>query len=57
MPKVAFIGAGSTVSTEPRAVGALPRHLAALIELTLDEIAELVDALTEAHGDLIGPLR
>jgi alpha-galactosidase len=76
---------------EPQAVGALPRHLAALIqtnvnvqgltveaaltgsraaaqhaamldphtagELTLDEIAELVDALIEAHGDLIGPLR
>jgi alpha-galactosidase len=76
---------------EPEAVGALPRHLAALMqtnvnvqgltvdaaltgsrdaarhaamldphtagELTLDEIAELVDALIEAHGDLMPALR
>jgi alpha-galactosidase len=76
---------------EPQAVGALPRHLAALMqtnvnvqgltveaaqtgrrapahhaamldphtagELPLDEIAQLVDALIEAHGDWIPPLR
>jgi alpha-galactosidase len=76
---------------EPQPVGALPRHLAALMqtnvnvqglaveaalsgrrapahhaamldphtagELTLEEIAELVDAMIEAHGDLIPPLR
>ena len=76
---------------EPQAVGALPRHLAALMqtnvnvqgltveaalsgeraavhhaamldphtagELALDEIAELVDALIEAHGDLMPALR
>ena len=75
---------------EPQAVGALPRHLAALMqtninvqgltveaaltgrrepvyhaamldphtaaELPLDEIAELVDDLLEAHGDWIPPL-
>jgi alpha-galactosidase len=76
---------------EPQAVGALPRHLAALMqtnvnvqglaveaaltgrrapahhaamldphtagELPLDEIAQLVDALIEAHGDWMPPLR
>ena len=76
---------------EPQRVGALPRHLAALMqtnvnvqgltvdavltgdraaarhaamldphtggELALDEIAELVDAMIEAHGDLIPALR
>jgi alpha-galactosidase len=76
---------------EPHPVGALPRHLAALMqtnvnvqgltvdaalsgrrapvhhaamldphtagELALDEIAELVDAMIEAHGDLIPALR
>jgi alpha-galactosidase len=76
---------------EPQPVGALPRHLAALMqtnvnvqgltvdaalsghrapahhaamldphtagELALDEIAELVDAMIEAHGDLIPALR
>ena len=76
---------------EPQRVGALPRHLAALMqtnvnvqglavdaaltgdraaarhaamldphtggELALDEIAELVDALIEAHGDLMPALR
>src|SRR3954469_1906708 len=76
---------------EPRAVGRLPRHLAALMqtnvnvqgltveaaltgrreavhqaamlaphtaaELSLDEIAALVDDLLEAHGDWIPPLR
>jgi alpha-galactosidase len=76
---------------EPRRVGALPRHLTALMqtnvsvqgltvdaaltgdrdaarhaamldphtgaELALDEIAELVDATIEAHGDLIPALR
>jgi alpha-galactosidase len=76
---------------EPEAVGALPRHLAALMqtnvnvqgltvdaaltgsrdaarhaamldphtagELALDEIAELVDALIDAHGDLMPALR
>jgi alpha-galactosidase len=76
---------------EPQAVGALPYHLAALMqtnvnvqgltveaaqtgrrapahhaamldphtagELPLDEIAQLVDALIEAHGDWIPPLR
>ena len=75
---------------EPQPVGALPRHLAALMqtnvnvqgltvdaalsgrragvhhaamldphtagELPLDEIAQLVDELIEAHGDLIPPL-
>ena len=75
---------------EPRPVGALPRHLAALMqcsvnvhglaveaaltarreavhhaamldphtaaELSLEEIRALVDALLEAHGDLIPPL-
>jgi alpha-galactosidase len=76
---------------EPERVGALPRHLAALMqtnvnvqgltveaaltgsrvaarhaamldphtagELTLEEIAELVDALIDAHGELIPALR
>jgi alpha-galactosidase len=76
---------------EPQRVGALPRHLAALMqtnvnvqgltvdaaltgdraaarhaamldphtggELALEEIAELVDAMIEAHGDLIPALR
>ena len=75
---------------EPQAVGALPRHLAALVqtniavqgltvdaalsrdaeparraamldphtagELPLEEIARMVDALLDAHGDSIGPL-
>jgi alpha-galactosidase len=80
----------STRGIEPRAVGSLPRPLAALIqtnvnvqgltveaaltgnrnavyqaamldphtgaELSLDEIAALVDALLEAHGDWIPAL-
>jgi alpha-galactosidase len=80
----------SATGIEPQPVGALPRHLAALMqtninvqgltveaaltgrrepvyhaamldphtaaELSLDEIAELVDALIEAHGEWIPPL-